>query len=1014
MPSLTEGSALWRSYSLAGFGALNLQIKTVSSLAEEKMAPRLYREGQEVASRVLTERLAYEVMHNLSNGSFLTYFNSLEITPGIAGAVHAACCELKEEGYLPGDIPPHKMVDQRKGDDLNQIYAAYQDKLKEKSLVDRVDLLKMAVDSYTESFVSGAMLLVPSNLRVTPLERKLLSRMLNDNPWASLSLEEVKGLKRPGNYFFGHSPPEDVENQTSSPLGHLYYGAANSSFPHEAMPGVTFFHAYGESSEVREAIRRIRAEDLPLEEVVVYYTSREPYARLFYEEARRCGFPITLGEGLSAGCFRPGEFFFALTEWIKSGFQATLLHRLISGKAFITHEDEPSPRAMAQLLRSSPIGWGRERYQKWIAQVEEEDRKSPEQEPTNSSEDNAGYSRFRSIRSALKDLLQEILEALPAPDGDGLIDPGELACGMADLITERSRVSGEEDARAYQTIRENLYLLSRSPLEKTGLEEGVTWLEGVINSLEVGSSLPQPGSLHLDGFRSGIWNYRKRVFVVGLEARKFPGQVIEDPILLDLEREELRGELIKHRFQPMEKLYEMVQLLAAQSDHESQLTLSFPSFDTAEYREKSPSPLLLQVYRLVSGDRTADYSSFAEKLGSGAGFVPASREQALGEGEWWLEYLVRGRAGISLREQVLECYPHLKRGCYARQQRESTSFTPFDGNISPAESLWKNGCFLSASALEELARCPYGYFLKHILGIAPPEELTYQPHQWLDPASRGTLMHRIFEEFYRKLLERNEKPSYERHGGLLESIAHTRLEQQIEEIPPPHRVVYEQECKEILESCRLFLRTEEENSYYSTPIYLELTFGIGEGTKPDIPGTVPPVQVILPSGRYFYLRGKIDRVDWLRQPGSQGYVVIDYKTGGTYLYRPGVRFRGGRQLQHVLYGLALEEILSSKGRGSPSEILQCGYQFPTLKGEGQRVLRSYPECREHLFDILDNLSELISQGAFTMTVNPEEDCAFCDYPPVCAPEKYGAAAVETVQEDREGPLSIFRSVREMD
>ncbi len=1023
VPSLLAGNALLRSFNLAGYGFLNLQVKTLTGIALDKVMSLVNREGIQALPQVLAVRLMEEVMEELSRKGDLSYFSSLKINPASAGVMLEAVQELKEVGYSSENIPAGEFVKLEKGKDIQKILEAYQEKLIEEGYMDRVDLLEGALEGPLEGprneksggHFPGVGFLVPANLGVSPLERKYLDRLLEENEWFYLPLEEVGGLATPSSYYFngkgggktsggssqvtsgtGYSPG------TTSFLGSLY--SLPSSFPEGGrVPEIDFFHSYGETAEVREVLRQIRREGLKLEDVVVYYTSREPYAQLFYEEARRCGIPVTFGEGLHLGNFLPGKLLFALLEWVKRDFDAGLLHPLVGDKAFqMDPEDEPYQKAMARELRSSGIGWGRERYERWVGLVFEGES-SPEEE--------GNFSKRVKIK--LANLIKELLNSIPLTDDRGRINPGELAGGLARVVEKRKVIQGEEERAAYNMIMDNLRLLSQSPGERVEMMEAVEWIEGIFSSRRVGSSLPAPGAIHVEGYVRGIWAPRERVFLVGLEGRKFPGKATQDPILLDVEREALSGELEQLALKAGESIYAMVQLLASRGAHCWKLTFSFPSFDTVENREESPSPLLLQVYRLVSGNRKADYSTFLKEIGPRKGFVPPSSREALSQGEWWMNRLIRrnkGKVEEVEGEDILEHFQHLKRGFYARGQRQRPVFTPYEGLISPGKSLWENGRFLSASLLEELAACPYRYFLKHILRVSPPEEVIYDPGVWLDAYTRGSLLHQIFEDFYRILIDRKEKPSCRDHLGLLESIARKRIEEQKEELPPPNQVIFEYERREILESCRLFLRSEEEHASYSTPLYLELNFGRGGEKEKGEPGRIiSPVTVELPSGRYFKLRGKIDRVDKREEDGA--YLVIDYKTGGTYNYRPGSRFRGGRQLQHVLYGMALEEILKEEAPGEESYIRESGYLFPTLKGEGQRVMRPYQECRGEAREILDSLCELIDRGAFVMTVEPDQDCTFCDYTAVCDMDSFKEFMEEKKDENQGEPVTSFLKVR---
>ena len=71
-------------------------------------------------------------------------------------------------------------------------------------------------------------------------------------------------------------------------------------------------------------------------------------------------------------------------------------------------------------------------------------------------------------------------------------------------------------------------------------------------------------------------------------------------------------------------------------------------------------------------------------------------------------------------------------------------------------------------------------------------------------------------------------------------------------------------------------------------------------------GLVEPVKIYLGDGSWFFLRGKIDRID---RAGEGVYHVWDYKTGRTYGFDEHRHFRGGRQIQHALYAIAAEQII---------------------------------------------------------------------------------------------------------
>jgi len=95
--------------------------------------------------------------------------------------------------------------------------------------------------------------------------------------------------------------------------------------------------------------------------------------------------------------------------------------------------------------------------------------------------------------------------------------------------------------------------------------------------------------------------------------------VIQNPVLLDEELTSIGGDLITSSEFLKEKLYRSAALL---SSLRGNVTLSFSSFDVLENRDSFPSSILLQVYRLISGNHHASYTDFMKDMGRPSGYIP--------------------------------------------------------------------------------------------------------------------------------------------------------------------------------------------------------------------------------------------------------------------------------------------------------------------------------------------------------------------------------------------------------
>ena len=342
---------------------------------------------------------------------------------------------------------------------------------------------------------------------------------------------------------------------------------------------------------------------------------------------------------------------------------------------------------------------------------------------------------------------------------------------------------------------------------------------------------------------------------------------------------------------------------------------------------------------------------------------------------------------ISSMKGVLNYFNNIKLGITAETARNTRNYTEYDGLIQidaeeydPRINQDKR---LSAGKLETLAKCPYSYFLKEILKVRTVEDVSFDANKWLDASTRGSLLHSIFENFYKKLTQDHAKPSYANHLELILEIAQGLIDEQKEVLPPPNERVYQRERTDILACCEIFLKEEEQYSENYQSLHFEYSFGIGEKD---------PAIITLPSGK-IKISGIIDRVD---QSKDGKYHIIDYKTGSTYGYSKNAAFKGGRQLQHMIYAMAIEQHLNL-GEGVVEE---SSYYFPTQKGLAQRFTRKQDrELRTNGLDILEKLIDAVKHGHFEMT-DDVNDCKFCEFKLVCRRHFYDKETLEMKQSNQ--------------
>jgi ATP-dependent helicase/nuclease subunit B len=358
--------------------------------------------------------------------------------------------------------------------------------------------------------------------------------------------------------------------------------------------------------------------------------------------------------------------------------------------------------------------------------------------------------------------------------------------------------------------------------------------------------------------------------------------------------------------------------------------------------------------------------------------VPAEPGQALSDAGWWLAGL--RRADASALPAVREGFPALAQGATAEAARDSEDFTAYDGLVpeaGPRLDPRVSGAAVSPTSLEDLAKCPFRYFLQRGLGLDAVDDAEPDPDAWLDPMIRGSIMHGLYATIMREIRDRRETPDPARHGARLRELGLQALAAHRALVPPPSDGVYEREERELLNDLALFLKFEAEDRGQRTPLGFEVAFG--GALEGEALGRREPITVDLGDGLRFRLRGRIDRLDKL---ADGTYEAVDYKTGGAFL--PGgldAVFAGGRQLQHALYALAAVDLLREM---DPRARVVGSYYFPTARGRRERQVRP-ASTQVEAPAVLRALFDLLAAGAFVHTPNQDADCRFCEFSRACGP-----------------------------
>ncbi|KJS11859.1 MAG: hypothetical protein VR67_11805 [Peptococcaceae bacterium BRH_c8a] len=1013
VPSYGTGRMLCAGLARADGGWINLHPETTTGLAQQVAGEYLAEKNITLLTGPLAFTVIEEVFGELDEKGALTYFTRRGNSTGLVKAIASSIFAMRNCCIKSDKLNADSFVSTAKGCDMIALLKAYERYLDEHRYIDSPGLLTQALNILSDADfapVSEALYLLPSFLQLYPLEEQVVKAMAGDNLLV-LEADPVYGLNRPG----AKSPDyaDGSQSKPASETGRLpwLYSVDYSPEP-VGDDSLSYFQAYGITNEVKEVLRRVLGEGMPLDNVTVGYTSGD-YIPVFYSLAKRTGLDLTVEEGIPGTLTSPGRVLDGLIDWIKINFSSGILKDLLlSGDVRLPSEDDVflSPLAASRLVRGCGIGWGRERYA-LLDNLAESLKERAELEVDADDGDGRREKILRKSEQArqLFKFISQMLNQLPLPGSDGKIAYREFTSSLSDILARITRIKEEIDAAALQGLVININQSGQLATLEITLDEALERVEKLLADFRVGASGPQPGCMHLTGYANLVWSNRPYTFIVGLDANTFPGNGRQDPVLLDEERLSIHPDLPPGTNRLGENQYYMALALASRR---GKVVTSFSSFDVVENRAVYPSSVLLQIHRLLHRDSSLDYSHLINSLGRTSGYCPQDGKPYLDELEWWIGKALTGAVQGDGLVAVRDCYKNIDLGLAAMEARQSGEPTEYDGVIdvcgADLDPINNKELVLSCSRIEKLAGCPFAYFMRHVLYILPPDDIEYDPGHWLDALERGALLHQLFCDFMRRVTSAGEKLSLLKHKKMMMEMADELVLDLRKRIPPPGEVVFDQEVNDIYRCCELFLVGEEAEKD-CTPVYFEVPFGMGRDAVVEAGcGLADPVEIKLADGNVFRLRGKIDRID-LNKDGT--YSVWDYKTGGTYGYSDNQYLHRGRQVQHALYAIAAEQILSQAAPEDSHRVKISGYYFPTEKGEGQRVRRVRADHAK-LSEALSYLFDLLAGGTFVAAEDGDK-CMFCDYDLVCDQPGALARAKELVKGDS-ACLEPWRRLMEID
>ena len=945
-----EGRELLRALSLARRGWIGFEPTDPRKLANELVGHDIVRDGLRIADafdlNALLDQAIDETIFRNRDG-LTAEIRALSDQVGFRKAIRRSIEALRLEGIDSPTLRCADLEDLRKRNFLADVYASYEAKLRTSRFADNAEVYRRAAHGLSR----GAITLPKASIILVP-----------GLPMHGLRGRFIEALRARGAAVLSDDAPG-----AEPPRFVLAPGATQRAS--DADRRVEIFAAASPLHEIKEVLRRCVAAGLHWDEVEIIATDADVYGCALDSLARRLNIPVSYAVGLPASRTRPGRVVSAYLRWIQEDFSDEVIRALLESGDIVPDGDFKTSNgvSLARTLRKLRIGWGRSRYLEHIDAAERKALTPIAGDDDEESEENQRRMALLEDLTALRSLLTPILAATPSvPDrlrrGAARISPAALANGVA-VMLDFAVTEHVVDRIARERIEARLERVRATMARELAFESAIAVLRERLDVKvpAIGASGPAPWSssprhLHLSDVAHGGFTGRRATFIVGLDSGRFPRATVRDPLLTDHDRLQVAPALITTAERVAEAQFRFSSLFARLR---GDVILSYSAYDTVEGRKLGPAAVVLDAYRIRTGNPAANYEQLRDATKQVATAV-ARREAPLDVDDVWLSLMAEDGVIRAAQHVVRNAFDGLNRGLLARQQRQSREVNAYHGLVHARDSLDPriNSDVVSPSRLESLGTCGLRYYYRYVLGIRPPDIPEFDPEVWLDPRNRGSLLHEVYETALQDARERG----VEVLSSEFEALVHQHLRKACIKwrglVPPPSDTVFDRECAELRADVAAFCTMCRDDG--ARWVALELSFGNADQQ---------PVLVPLLGGR-IKLQGRIDRVD---ETDHHELVVIDYKTGSAAPYK-GVSFDGGRRLQHYLYAIAVEQLLGKK-------VARMEYRFPTARADNTIVGYDIAELsagRELVSALLDN----IAAGRFLPT-DDRDDCKYCDFRTCC-------------------------------
>ncbi|HLN86322.1 MAG TPA: PD-(D/E)XK nuclease family protein, partial [Candidatus Limnocylindrales bacterium] len=575
---------------------------------------------------------------------------------------------------------------------------------------------------------------------------------------------------------------------------------------------------------------------------------------------------------------------------------------------------------------------------------------------------------WRDYVAAWKLLLAKYLGIVPSDDATTLGAQPASAVVNDEILAILDRLAGLDAVKEQVTLEDFSHTFQHW-LERSTVSEDRRNRDGVL-------VLTATGARGLS-FRA--------LFVLGMNEGVFPRTIREDAFLRDHDREVLERDLgykINPKLTAFDEEKLLITLLVGAA--RERLYCSFQRADDSG-RGLAPSWYLDELKRAVeSANHKVQTVTIPRSVTEKAATKPFDRQEFLLPTELAVRLTLEGQDPTALIEALAPLPALYKQGrkVAAELDESSERLLAYDGMVGKFDNYWKRFSErgLSPTALETYARCPFQFFARHALGLAPLE----RPEEILgpSPAEFGELGHEILSGFYRALIENGYfagKASTTNTESTLLAVAARAFADYQTTNPVGYPLAWESLKDGLTELLRRVIAQDLSELSKSGFVPVSLETSVTSRLPNDWPEPLNNLAI----------RGRMDRMDRT----DHCLRVIDYKfkfgagplASDKNLVRAALR---GERLQPPFYNLLARHWLDERTDNGPKPAIEADFYYIAPRwAEGPLLPVAYGS--ESLADkvgaatqqTIAYLADGIRQGRFF--INRADHCAHCEVATIC-------------------------------